>query len=167
MDIISHALMGGTLGIASEHNLKDILVVVSFSVLPDITQIPIYFKISHQHKRLFWLPKHIDWTDKNYHDRYPSLAAIWEAPHSIFFLLLVIAPTVWAFHLPKMAIGSYASHIFVDLFTHKSKWGIKPLWPFQYKFNGLTDTWIWQFKRLFLSWLFFGLLLLFARWYFY
>jgi len=163
MDIVSHALMGSALGIASEKNLRDILIVASFSVLPDITQIPIYFKIGRQHNRIFWLPKQINWLGKNYHDRYPAWAAIWEAPHSVFFLLLVVTPGVLIFHLPKMAIGSYFSHLFVDLFTHKSKWGIKPFWPFQYKFNGITDTWVWQFKRLVLSWLFFGIIVLLVR----
>ena len=157
--------MGGAIGMASEGNLKDILTVSAFSVLPDITQIPIYFKISRQHNRLFWLPKHINWGNKNYHDRYPAWAAIWEAPHSVFFLLFVVTPAVIYFNLPKMAIGSYFSHIFVDLFTHKSKWGIKPLWPFQYKFNGLTDTWVWQFKGLVLSWVFFAMILLLVRWF--
>ena len=127
MDIISHLLIGEILALPSQSNLKDNLIVAAFAVLPDITQLPIYLHIGHVNKRYFWWPKNSDWLHKRFRSRHPAWSALWELPHSFLFLLFVILPIVFCFHLPNMAIVSYFSHIFIDLFTCTGP--IKPRGP--------------------------------------
>ena len=39
MDIVSHLLIGEILGVTTQNNPKDVLIVTAFSVLPDLTQL--------------------------------------------------------------------------------------------------------------------------------
>ena len=151
MDVLSHFIIGETFGIF-QNSLKDNLIVASFGVLPDLTHVPLYFYVGYLNKRFLWWPKNADWYKHNFRQQNPKWSALWELPHSFLFLLFFITPIVLYFNLPKMAILSYGSHIFLDLFTHTSEWGVKPFYPFAFKFKGFADVWTWGFKKLVLCW---------------
>ncbi len=160
MDVITHLLIGEALALPTQSTLRDNLIVALFSLLPDTTQIPLYLHIGFINKRWLWFPRNSDWLKNHFRNKHPAWSALWEIPHSIIFFSLVIVPLVVIFDLPKMAAISYFSHIFVDLFTHTTEWGVKPFYPFNYKFKGFTDVWSWRFSKLAWLWTIFGILVI-------
>jgi membrane-bound metal-dependent hydrolase YbcI (DUF457 family) len=151
MDFISHALFGKLFQTTSKlHSLKEKLIVISFAFLPDLPVAFVYLLLGRAHNRPFWIPYNSDWIGVR--EAHPWWAASWEIPHSIFFLFLIIIPLVFYFRWPKIAILSYFSHIFLDLFTHTGEWGLKPFYPINFLVNGFTDAWAWPLKYMMLSW---------------
>ena len=149
MDIVSHALIGRAL-VTSKSKKFDTYLVTAFGALPDLFQIPLYIFVGYLHARPFYYPLTSDW--QGVRNAYPLWAALWEIPHSFFFLLLVVAPLVLLLNLNKLAILAYALHLFVDLFTHTGEWAVKPLYPLPFLFHGFTDAWAWDVIYYPVSW---------------
>ena len=145
----------------SETSRRNIYIITFFSFLPDLSQITIYLYLGLINSRLFFIPLNADWD--GFRVLHPSWSSIWEIPHSIFFALLLIFPIILIFKLPKMALVSYLSHIFIDLFTHAGEWGIKIFYPLPYKIDGFTNAWSWSFINIFSSWIILTLIIIILR----
>ncbi len=150
MDLVSHVLIGRALGTPPKNSKKDVFWITFFSFLPDLPQIIIYIYLGFINSRAFFIPFNTDWD--GFRDFNPVWSALWEIPHSVFFVLLVIFPIVLFFKLPKMALFVYALHIIIDLFTHSGEWGVKLFYPFSYQIKGFTNAWSWSFADILLSW---------------
>lgn len=150
MDIISHILIGKIISFFDRKTKKASLWAMSFSFLPDLSQIPFYIVLGYENARPFLFPYNSDWSGaKNLH---PFLTTLWEIPHSFFFALLVILPIILYFKLPKIAFFAYLLHLAIDIPTHAGEWQIKPFYPLNYVVNGLTDAWAWPILILIVSW---------------
>jgi hypothetical protein len=152
MDFVSHAIIGGIAGSASKQQKRDIIFGSLFSVLPDIAQIPLFFYIGFLRNRFLWMPLDADWAGLR--ALHPGWVAFWDIPHSIFFVLLVLAPLSLKFKWPKIALYGYMMHIVVDMFTHAGEWTVKPLYPFNLSFQGFTSAWAWPWSGFIGSWIF-------------
>jgi hypothetical protein len=153
MDLVSHVLVGKVFQTASKLNsLKEKFIVISFAFIPDIPVLFVYLLLGRANNRPYWIPYNSDWIGVR--EAHPWWAAMWEIPHSIFFLLLIIVPLVLYFKWPKIAIFSYFSHIFLDAFTHTGEWRLKPFYPFNFMINGFTDAWAWPLQYMVVSWIF-------------
>lgn len=161
MDIVSHGLIGAALSVHPRYKKKEILVISLFGLLPDLFQIPVYLFLGFIKNRPFWFPQNTDWI--GFRDAYPVWSALWEIPHSLFFLVILIIPLVYYFKLPKIAIVSYFSHIFTDIFTHTGEWAVKPLFPIDFKIDGFTDAWAWDWRWYSISWVVLLAFILMAR----
>lgn len=152
MDFVSHVLVGKLFQVKSQvDSLKNKLIVIVAAFAPDIPVLFVYLLLGHEKGRAFWIPYNSDWVGVRL--AHPGWAAIWEIPHSIFFVLLIVIPLVLYFRWPKIAIASYLSHIALDLFTHTGEWGIKPFYPLNFIVNGFTDAWAWPLPYMAISWL--------------
>lgn len=151
MDTLSHLLIGRLLAASSTRSRKEKWLIAAFAALPDLTQIPIYLYIGFLHHRPLWIPFNIDWD--GFRALHPVWSMLWEVPHSVFFVFLVVLPLVLYFRLPKMAFVAYCSHIVVDLFSHFGEWAVKPLYPFPFMWHGWTNGWAWSVWQMALSWL--------------
>lgn len=150
MDIVSHFLIGWLIGEAANASLRDTAIIAFFGFLPDLFQIPIYIYVGKRNRRRFHYPHHKDWVGAR--KAHPYLMNLWEIPHSAVFMLLIVALAL-ALNLPYLAIVAYASHIFIDLFTHTGEWSVMPFYPVKAKFEGFTDAWSWSVKWMVASWL--------------
>jgi hypothetical protein len=152
MDIISHALVGNVLKEASgAHSLRNKLIIVSFAFVADIPGLlVVYPLLGHEKGRAYWIPHDSDWV--GVHAAHPYWAAIWEIPHSFFFLGLIVVPLVLWLRWPRIAIASYISHILLDLPTHTGEWVERPFYPFGMTVKGFTDAWAWPFSYWIVSW---------------
>jgi len=151
MDVVSHALVGKLFQVGSRTaSCKHKLIVIAFAFLPDLPVFLVYLLLGHEKGRAFWIAHNADWIGVR--AVHPVWSAMWEIPHSLFFVALVIVPLVFFLRWPKIAIASYLSHILLDLFTHTGEWGVKPLYPLPYMFDGFTDAWTWPLSYLALSW---------------
>lgn len=160
MDTISHALIGGIISLPQKIR-KSVLRIIFFSVLPDLPLIPFYIFLGYINKRAFLIPHNSDWIGAT--KLYPILNSFYEISHSLFFLLLIILPLVIYFKLPKMAFFAYLIHIAVDLPTHTGEWAIKLFYPFNYSFNGFTNSWAWPIYIMAISWLFLAIIIILLR----
>ena len=152
MDLVSHALVGNIFKEASRVNsIRDKIIVVSFAFLPDLPVLLVYLLLGHEKGRPYWIPYNSDWMGVR--AAHPIWAALWEIPHSLLFLILVIAPLVVWLKWPKMAIASYLSHIVLDIPTHTGEWAVKPLFPLSLSTSGFTDAWAWPIPYMVISWL--------------
>jgi hypothetical protein len=153
MDIISHALIGNIISFTKKYTLKNRAWIIFFSFATDLTQIPFFIYLGYINSRPFFYPLPSDWNGAR--TIYPFLTAIYEIPHSLFFVFLIILPIILFFKLPKLAFFAYFFHILIDLPTHTGgEWAMKPFYPFNYNFNGLTDAWTWPFSLMAISWIF-------------
>lgn len=153
MDIVSHAIVG--LGIAGIGHARssDALTISAFAIIPDIPQILLYLKLGFANHRPLWIPRYADWQrEGTVRNNHPVWSSLYDIPHSMFFLLLVVIPVVKLYRFPSLAIVAYCSHIVLDLFTHTEEWAIKPLYPFSWKFVGVTDGWRWSVRGWMTSW---------------
>ncbi|MGC9968690.1 MAG: metal-dependent hydrolase [Minisyncoccia bacterium] len=150
MDVVSHILIGTVLGSASAASPGDIATITLFSLLPDLFQIPLYLRVGEEYHRYFWISHDKDW--RGFRGHHPFWSDLWEIPHSLLFLVFIITPFVLYFHLPRMAIAAYFSHIFMDIWTHKGEWRMKPFYPFRWEINGLTNMWAWSWRKMLVSW---------------
>jgi membrane-bound metal-dependent hydrolase YbcI (DUF457 family) len=151
MDIISHGLIGMLIGQTDgEANTNKILQVGFAALLPDLFQIPYYLVLGHANHRPYWLPENSDWT--GFRGKLPWLDLVWDVPHSIFFLILIILPLTLYFELGILFFLGYLSHILVDIPTHTGEWNVRYLYPMNITFNGYTDAWTWSFNSMLLSW---------------
>lgn len=160
MDIISHLLVGRALAELGNYSPAQITAITLFAVLPDAPQVPLYLYVGYKHKRFLDIPKNSDWLREHFRNRHPFWSALWEVPHSIFFLILVVTPLVIYFKLPAMAAAAYGSHLFADMFSHKGEWALKPFYPFKNKIHGITNGWAWNLPSMVVSWT----ILLFIIW---
>jgi membrane-bound metal-dependent hydrolase YbcI (DUF457 family) len=132
-------------------SVKDKVVVITFAVLPDIPGLLIVYPLlGHEKGRPWWFPHNADWVGA--YAAHPFWAAIWEIPHSLFFLAFVIVPLVLWLDWPKIAIVSYLSHILLDLPTHTGEWAERPFYPFGITVQGFTDAWAWPLSYWLVSW---------------
>ena len=152
MDIISHLLIGRALAELGNYSPSQIAAITLFAALPDAPQLPLYVYVGFKHKRFLDIPKNSDWLREHFRFRHPFWSALWEVPHSLWFLMLIITPLVIYFKLPLMAAAAYASHLLVDIFTHAGEWAVKPFYPFKKKIHGLTNGWAWHLPGMFASW---------------
>jgi len=152
MDFVSHMLVGNIFKEAGRVNsFKNKLIVVSFAFLPDVPGLlVVYPLLGHEHGRAYWFPHNSDWV--GVHAAHPLWAAIWEVPHSLLFLAMVIVPLVLWLKWTKLAIASYLSHILLDLPTHTGEWAVRALYPFNWTVQGFTDAWAWPLKYMAISW---------------
>jgi hypothetical protein len=150
MDIFSHVLIGRALATPPQNAKKDIWIITIFSYLPDLFQSVLYLYLGIINSRPFFFPLNSDWDGVR--ELHPFLSALWEVPHSIFFVLLVIAPIVYFFKFPKMALFGYIFHILIDLLTHSGEWATKLFYPFSYKIEGFTNAWSWPIQSMVASW---------------
>ena len=151
MDIISHSLIGKILSIPYKNSRKRFIGIIFFSVLADIISIPLYFYVGQIKNRFLWLPQNNDWIGLR--ELHPYWSLFYDIPHSFFFLLLIIIPLAIFFRIPKITIIAYLLHLLTDLFTHTGEWALKPFYPLNYKFEGLTDAWAWPLSSMIISWL--------------
>jgi len=149
MDIVSHALIGRAL-VTKNDKKADIVWVSFFGALPDVFQIPLYAVVGYYHNRPYYFPENADWT--GFRSAHPGWSLLWEIPHSLFFLLLIVVPAVYLLKINKLAIVSYFLHIFVDLFTHTGEWNVKPFFPLNFHINGFTDAWAWDYYFFPITW---------------
>jgi len=151
MDVVSHVLVGKLFEAGAKINSwKHRLIVISFAALPDLPIAFVYLLLGREKGRPFWIPLNSDWIGVR--AAHPVWSAMWEIPHSLFFLLAVIVPLVYLRRWPKIAIASYFSHIFLDLFTHTGEWCVKPFYPLPYMVQGFTDAWKWPLSYMAVSW---------------
>jgi hypothetical protein len=154
LDTISHILVGNIFKeISRVRSLRDKLIIVSFAFAPDaLGLLLVYPLLGHEKGRPYWIPHDSDWIGA--HAAHPVWAAIWEIPHSLFFLALIVVPLVLWLRWPKIAIGSYLSHILLDLPTHTGEWAERPFYPLGITVKGFTDAWAWRFSYWVVSWVF-------------
>ena len=151
MDVVSHALVGKLFQVGSRTaGATQKLMVIGFAAVPDLPVFLVYLLLGHEKGRAFWIPHNADWIGVR--SAHPVWSALWEIPHSLFFVALVMVPLVLCRRWPKIAIASYLSHIVLDLFTHTGEWGVKPLYPLPYMFEGFTDAWSWPLRTMAVSW---------------
>ncbi len=151
MDIISHGLIGCLIGqFDKSASPKKVLGVGFAAMLPDFFQIPYYLVLGYLNNRPYWIPKNSDWI--GFRGKLPMLDLVWDVPHSLFFLFLVVLPLVYYFRLGIVIFLGYLSHIIVDLPTHTGEWNVRYFFPFQYTINGVTDAWSWGLTSLVISW---------------
>ena len=164
MDIVSHVLIGGALAVPVANSAQEVGIITLFSVLPDLFQIPLYLRIGSLYHRSFWISHSYDW--KGFRKAHPLWSELWEIPHSLLFLVFIVVPLVMIFDLPLMAMAVYFLHIFVDGFTHRGEWALKPLYPFSYKERGFTNAWAWGGRRMVISWIVLGVTIVFLKLFF-
>ncbi|MBC7863859.1 MAG: hypothetical protein IAF38_12865 [Bacteroidia bacterium] len=151
MDVASHALVGVAIGLIEKNRTKKTILKTSFfSFLPDIFQLPYYLAVGNSKNRSFNWPQPEDWT--GFRGTHPFLDTLWNVPHSIFFLLLVIIPIIKLSKQSNFLIIAYLSHILIDIPTHTGEWGVKFLFPFNLTVSGFTDAWAWSLNALIISW---------------
>jgi hypothetical protein len=151
VDFISHILVGGILSVLKKFKKLEIYWIIFFSVLADIPQIFLYLYLGVTNSRLFFIPLNSDWT--GFREVTPLVDLLWEFPHSLLFVFIIILPIILYFKLPKMAFVAYLGHIFIDIFTHTGEWAVEPLYPLQYKFLGFTNVWSWPLHLVLLLWI--------------
>ncbi|MDD2731695.1 MAG: hypothetical protein PHI53_00675 [Candidatus Pacebacteria bacterium] len=151
MDIITHALIGRAISLSKKETRRSIYFAVFFSLLADLISLPLYLYIGFINNRLFWIPLNSDWD--GFRDLHPFLSALYDIPHSVFFLLIVILPLVLFFKLPKISFWAYGAHLFLDLFSHYGEWALKPFYPLGYKFEGFTNGWSWSIQSMAILWI--------------
>jgi len=150
MDFVSHALMGRVLASSPTTSKRDLWVIILFSVMPDIPHIANYLYLGYIKKRPLWIPHNSDWA--GFRTLHPIGSALWEIPHSVIFLVLIIVPIVLILKLPKLALVAYSLHLLVDIATHTGEWSLKLFYPFDYTIEGFTDAWAWRLPYLIISW---------------
>jgi len=155
MDILSHILIGR---IISFNQIKKAQIfAMVFSFLPDLGQIPFYLVLGYENARPFLFPYNSDWIGAR--ATHPILTAMWDIPHSLFFLLLIILPVIIFFKIPKIAFFAYGLHLLIDIPTHTGEWAIKPLYPLNFTMPGITDAWAWPVFAMLLTWIILGLII--------
>ena len=150
MDILSHALIGKVIA-ARKHSRRVMYTGMLFSIMPDLFQIPLYLVVGTYANRFLSIPQIVDWV--GFRAAHPVWTMLWEIPHSVFFLILIIVPLVVWLKLPKIGIVAYGLHIFIDVFSHTGEWAVKPLYPFNYSITGFTDGWAWSWQGTVMSWI--------------
>lgn len=152
MDTFSHGLIGSAIGqYNGNSNLRKIGLIGLIAMLPDIFQIPYYLVLGYIKNRPFFIPYNEDWV--MFRGQFPILDLLWDIPHSLLFLIIVVIPIVKFYRLNNILIISYLSHIVVDILTHTGEWNVKFLFPFNLSFDGFTDAWVWSFSYISISWL--------------
>jgi membrane-bound metal-dependent hydrolase YbcI (DUF457 family) len=152
MDVVSHLLIGRALAEFGNYSPSQVAVITAFGALPDLPQAPLYLYVGYKHKRFLDIPKNSDWLREHFRNKHPFWSGLWEVPHSLWFLLFVVVPLVCYAGLPLMAAAAYASHLVVDIFTHKGEWAVKPFYPLKFKAHGLTNGWAWHIPAMLISW---------------
>ena len=164
MDVVSHALVGVLVAMAAGVRLwRHRAAMGLVAAAPDAPVAIVYLLLGRAHDRPFWIPLHSDW--EGVRAAHPVWSALWEAPHSLLFLALVVVPLVLHFRLPRVAIAAYASHLLLDLPTHTGEWAVAPLYPLPWRVEGWTDAWAWPPLQWAASWaVLLALVLLVDRW---
>lgn len=152
MDIISHTLIGRALAASPKNSKRDIFIICFFAYLPDLPQLVTYIYLGLENSRRYLFPLTSDWNGLRAAS--PIWSALWEVPHGLIFLLVIILPIVLYFKITKMAFWAYAVHLIIDWFTHSGEWAVNILYPFaSYKIEGFTDAWAWSIEKMLLSWI--------------
>lgn len=152
MDGFSHLLMGGILQAAGgvEGRRAQIVTIVC-AALPDLPSVVVYPLLGHANGRPFWIPQHADW--EGLHVLHPWWAALWDVPHSLLFLALVVAPLLLLLlKAPRMAVWAYLSHIVIDTLVHTGEWAVRLFYPLAWAVDGVTDAWLWPPWAFAVSW---------------
>jgi len=149
MDAMSHALVGVAIATAGKYGVQEGALVVFFSVLPDIIQIPLYLKVGKESRRAFWIPKDSDW--RGFRDKHPEWASVFDIPHSLFFLIPLYLAIV-LLHLPLILLFAYFLHIVLDIFTHRGEWKVKLFYPINASIDGIANAWSWSYGKMIASW---------------
>ena len=144
MDTVTHALLGLILGEMAPKDIKHRrLIGLGFGMLPDITNVLLV------HPYLGWLagrdipfalgidfvnhPEILDhWT---YH--------VWLLSHSLLFWAIVFLPFWRKSGTAKLAAVASLSHLFADIPSHSGAYGLEPVYPIAYIFDGWFDAWLW------------------------
>ena len=155
MDILSHILIGRI--ISSNQIKKAQIFTMVFSFLPDLGQIPFYLVLGYENARPFLFPYNSDWIGTR--SLHPVLTAMWDIPHSFFFLFLIILPVITYFKIPKISFFAYGLHLLIDIPTHTGEWMIRPFYPFNFAIPGITDAWAWPVWAFILSWTILGIII--------
>jgi len=143
VDIISHALIGAAIGeVSATRSWRRVGWCALLAASADFPQaLFLYPYVAYVHGRADFIPRLTDWD--HFRSAHAVASAIWELPHSVFFLALVVVPLVLYTRLPRAAIAAYASHLFIDIFTHTGEWSVAPLWPLPWRVEGFCDPWRW------------------------
>lgn len=143
MDIASHGFIGAMIAeTAPRPRPRQALWGALFAMAPDLACMCIAYPfVGWKHGRAFFIPEHADWA--GIRAAHPWIAATWEAPHSLWFLLLVVVPLVFYLDLPRLCIAAYVSHQLVDIAAHTGEWSATPLWPLAWRVEGWADPWAW------------------------
>ena len=149
MDAMSHALVGVAIATAGRYGVQESALVVAFSVLPDIIQIPLYLRVGRGSGRMLWIPKDVDW--EGFRNKHPGWSAFFDIPHSLFFLIPIFLVIAWL-HLPPIFLFVYLVHIILDVFTHQGEWKVKLFYPINISINGIANAWSWSYKKMIASW---------------
>lgn len=144
MDTLTHAIVGLILGEMAPKDIKHRRKIgLGFGVLPDITN------VLFVHPYLGWLagrdipfalgvdflrhPEILDhWT---YH--------VWLLSHSLLFWAVVFLPLWRKNRAMKLGALAYLAHLIADLPSHTGAYGLEPLYPVPYVFDGWFDAWLW------------------------
>ena len=164
MDTVTHAFIGLICGEMAPKDIKHRRKIgLAFGMLPDITNVILV------HPYLGWLagrtipfalgidfinfPEILDhWT---YH--------VWLLSHSLLFWAIVFAPFWKRSGAAKLATIAYVSHILADIPSHTGAYGLEPIYPIPYIFDGWFDAWLWGPGPIAASILGFGLAYLAVR----
>lgn len=149
MDAMSHALVGVAIATVGKYGVQEGALIVFFSVLPDIIQIPLYLKVGKGSGRVFWIPKDSDW--RGFREKHPRWSSVFDVPHSLFFLIPLCLMITWL-HLPLILLFAYFIHITLDIFTHKGERKVKLFYPINASIAGITNAWSWSYGKMIASW---------------
>jgi hypothetical protein len=117
LDLLSHGLVGALFERAAPaRSWKRRSLVIAFAMLPDLPVFGVYLLLGREKGRPFWIPHNADWSGVR--GAHPWWSALWEIPHSLFFVALILTPVVLKLRLPKVAIAAWLSHILLDIPTH-------------------------------------------------
>jgi len=151
MDIISHVLIGEIIFLLTGGTITTNFLIILFAVIADIVHIPYYLILGKKNNRKFCIAQKQDWERMS--EKYKFFTILYNTTHSIFFAFFVILPIILFFKLSVWIFFAYLSHIIVDIFTHKGEWAIKVFWPFKFKINGFSNTWIWSIEKTINLWI--------------
>lgn len=150
MDVVSHGLFSALLAAPSHLSRRARAAVVVAGMAPDAATIPVYLLLGREQGRPLWIPTHEDW--HGVREAHPVWSALWEIPHGVPFLLVVVLPLVAILRLPRLAFVAYAAHLGLDLLTHTGEWAVRPFYPWGPLVQGFTDAWRWPLWAMASSW---------------
>ena len=152
MDTITHALIGLICGEIAPEKIKHRRKIgLLFGMMPDIAAIFIlhpYLGWKLGYDIPFALPN--DFVEHRYildHWTYH----LWLLTHSLVFWIIVFFPFWKKSNEIKLATVAYFSHILADIPSHSGIYGLEPLYPIPYVFDGWFDAWLWSIWPITLS----------------
>ena len=144
MDTATHALVGLICGELAPKDIKHRhLIGLGFGMLPDITN------LIFVHPYLGWLAGHtIPFAGGQDFLDFPQILDhwtyhVWLLSHSLLFWAIAFLPFCRRSRTAQLAALAYASHLIADIPSHTGIYGLEPLYPIPYIFDGWFDAWLW------------------------